>query len=100
MKNKDKDTQMLLNLQSEVADCLACDREVIQVDESLFNEKTVQKKAWARKGESIRPLLMLHYKPCLEVCAAISNKRGLIHTQFRPKSMKSLDILTFMEGLI
>ena len=59
----------------------------------------IQKKACARKGESIQPLLILHYEPYLAVCAAISSKRGLIHNQFKPKSMKSLYILTFMEGL-
>ena len=69
------------------------------MDESLFNQKQVQKRAWSNKHANITPLLMLHYEPCLAVCGAVSTRRGWVHALFNPKSMKGPDFIEFLTQL-
>ena len=69
------------------------------MDESLFNQKQVQKRAWSNKHANITPLIMLHYEPCLAVCGAVSNMRGWVHAHFKPKSVKGPDFIEFLTQL-
>ena len=71
-------------------------REIISVDEAIFNQRCVIKKAWHIKGKNIEPKQLESYEPALAVIGACSYDRGWIHDLKRKKSIKSADVKLFL----
>ena len=47
-------------------------REAIFIDEAIFNQKMIQKRAWSNKRENIKPVNMLYLEPSQSVLLAVS----------------------------
>ena len=72
---------------------------VISIDESIFHQRIVVKKAWAPKGENIMPKCLQKNEPCIAVIGAMSREMGWISHMMRNKSFKGEDVLDFLKDL-
>lgn len=78
-----KDQVVLTDLKRAIDTAVDKGHEIVMADECCFNQKQVVKCAWAGKGDSVKPLVMIAPEPCLAVIGAISEKRGLIHYKIK-----------------
>ena len=80
-------------------DAGACALQIISVDESIFHQRQVVKKAWSTVYSNLRPQSLRNREPCIAVVGAMSRELGWIHHLKRHKSIKGEDMLTFLKEL-
>ena len=94
-----KDEVMRAAMLDRIANAVDEDVQIVFVDECLFNQKQVERVAWAPRGKNITPKVMMQNEPCLAVVGAISEKQGLIYNHLVAKSIKTDDFLDFLVGV-
>jgi len=57
------------------------------------------KKAWSLPNQHIKISGKFRYEGCQAAIGAISDKRGLIHIELHPKSIKTATFLVFLQNL-
>ena len=78
---------------------LSQNKEVIFLDECVFSQKCYMKSAWSAPKTNITQSHKLNNQKCVAVIGAISAQRGLIHWDYRTKSIKSTDFVQFLHKL-
>ena len=94
-----KDDEMLEELKWGVLHAGASADEIISIDESVFHQRLVVKKAWSTLHDNVRPKSIKNSEPAIAVVGAMSKESGWIHHMQIYKALKGRDFLRFLQEL-
>ena len=91
-----RDANIFTELVKYYSRCLRFDQEVILIDEAVFSQKSCKPYAWAAAGSNVVASAWWKSQPCVAVCGAVSEQRGLICSMQRPKSFNQDSFIEFL----